>query len=496
MPAKLVRFFLPRIEYILFAGIFLGIASNGPRILNFDGDLPRHILSGNLILQTHLVHTTDIFSFRTAGVPSIPHEWLSQVLFAASYDLLDLSGVVLLTALIIMVTWGLVYYQTFYKSNSFLLSLLFTALAVGTSQIHVLPRPHIFSYLLTAVWIALLERTNKETRAWWMLPLIMLLWVNLHGMFVLGILIGGIYLAGDFLDQPSKSWFASPKAKGLMLGVALSILATFVSPSGPKIWEAIASLGSNAYITSKIPEYQSANFHLPWTWPFIILLLLCILGFARSKQNIRWADVLLVIAFTGLALYTSRLIPLFAIVVTPIAAKAIADWMHSDYPGSRFFTTENNIHKINSSSNGLIWIFALIIALTVLFNLGKAIDPENRGNTFDDRFFPVEATSWLKSHPQQGKMLNEFDWGGYLLLRLWPHQQIFMDGHTHIYGEALTREYEQVITLSMGWESILKKYNIEWVILRVNSPLSNALISSDDWVIAYQDQTAVILTRK
>jgi len=499
MPAsRLLHFFLPRVEYILFAGIFLGIAFSGPRILNFDGDLPRHILTGNLILQSHRVPTTDIFSFRTMGFPSIPHEWLSQVIFAASYDFLDLSGVVLLTALVIMVTWWMVYHQTFNRSNSFLLSLVFTALAVGISQIHVLPRPHIFSYLLTAIWIALLERANNETRVWWVLPLIMLLWVNLHGMFILGIMIWGIYLVGEFLDHPSKAWFAQQNTKDLMKGGALSVLATFVSPSGPKIWEAIASLGSNAYITSKIPEYQSANFHLPETWPFIILLLLCIVGFARSKQSIRWTDLLLVIAFTGLALYTGRLIPLFAIVVTPIAAKAIADWMHSDYPNSRFFTIENKMQKINSSSNGLIWIFALIIALTILFSAGRAIDPENKGNTFDSRFFPVQATSWLKTHTQQGKMFNEFDWGGYLLLRLWPDQQIFMDGHTHIYGEALTREYEQVITLSMDWESIFKKYDIEWVILRTNAPLINALLSSSSskWAIIYQDETAVILTRK
>src|ERR1043165_2306028 len=69
---KLLRFFLPRIEYILLIAIFWGIVANGPRILNFDGDLPRHILTGNLILQTHYVSTTDTFSFRTVGYPSYP----------------------------------------------------------------------------------------------------------------------------------------------------------------------------------------------------------------------------------------------------------------------------------------------------------------------------------------------------------------------------------------------------------------------------------------
>ncbi len=494
---RLLRFFLPRIEYILFIALFWGIVASGPRILNFDGDLPRHILTGNLILQTHRVLTTDIFSFRTAGFPSFPHEWLSQVIFAAAYNWLGLDGIVLLTALVIMLTWGIVYRQAMRKSNSFFSSIIFIALGVAASQIHVLPRPHIFTYLLTAFWIALLDSIAKnKTRPWWALPLVMLVWVNMHGMFVLGIFILGIYLIGDFLDHPSISWFTSQKTKSLWLGGALSLIATLFSPSGPKIWEAIASLGSNAYITSKIPEYQSANFHLPETWPFIIILVLMILGFARSMARVSWIDILLVGSFTGMALYTSRMIPLFAIVVTPVAAKVIADWTQSEYSQSRLFTVEENIFKINSTSNGLIWVFVIILIAAILLRSGKTIDPQGRGNVFDKNFFPVQAVSWLETHPEKGHMFNEFDWGGYLLLKLWPQQQIFMDGHTHIYGETLTREYEQVITLGTGWEEILKKYDVNWIIIRVNTSLAKELSAAPNWRNVYEDQTTVIFIRK
>jgi hypothetical protein len=494
---KLLRFFLPRIEYILLIAIFWGIAASGPRILNFDGDLPRHLLTGNLILQTGHVSTTDIFSFRTAGFPSFPHEWLSQVLFALAYDWLGPDGIVLLTSLVIMLTWGIVYRQAMRKSNSFFSALILLALAVAASQIHVLPRPHIFTYLLTAIWITLLESIDEnKTRAWWMLPILMLLWVNLHGMFVLGMIIWAIYLVGDFLDHPSTAWLTSQKTKSLLLGGGLSLLATFFSPSGPGIWEAIVSLGSNAYITSRIPEYQSANFHLPETWPFIAILLLAMIGFARSKERAPWTHILLVVSFGGMAIYTSRMIPLFAIVVTPVTAKVIADWIQNEYTQSRFLVVEENIAKTNSTANGLVWIFAIVAVTAALLRSGRAIDPAGQGNVFDQRFFPVEAVSWLEAHPQRGHMFNEFDWGGYLLLRLWPDQQIFMDGHTHIYGEALTREYEQVVTLSTDWEKILQKYDVNWVIMRKDAPLVKALSTLASWEIAYQDTTAVILIHK
>src|SRR2546423_5347664 len=177
----LVRFFVPRIEYVLLIAIFWGIAVSGPRILNLDGDLPRHILTGNLILHSRHVLTTDVFSFRTVGYPSIPHEWLSQVLFAAAYDWLGLSGVVVLTALLVMLTWSTVYYHAVQKSGSVLPSLFVTVLGVAASELHVLPRPHIFTYALIATWTMLLERVRTGMRAWWSLPLMMLLWVNIHG---------------------------------------------------------------------------------------------------------------------------------------------------------------------------------------------------------------------------------------------------------------------------------------------------------------------------
>jgi len=494
---KLIRFFAPRIEYILFAAIFWGTIASGPRILNFDGDLPRHLLVGDLILQTRHVSLVDDFSFRTVGYPSIPHEWLAQVIFAGAKNIFGLNGVVLLTGIILTLTWGMVYYDTARRSKDFFITLVILALAIGAGQLHVLPRPHLFTYLLTAVWVILIERIDESnTRAWGWLPLVMLVWVNLHGMFVIGIIIWGIYLTGDFLDHPSKIWLASAKAKALITGGIFALAATLFSPSGARIWEAIASLGSNAYITSKIPEYQSANFHLPETWPFILILSLTLIGFARAADKLPWAHILMVVAFAGVALYSSRMIPLFAIASAPITAKALADWIRKEYPESRLSVIERNVARINASSNGFIWIPIVVIMVALLLQSGKAIDPENRGNIFDNRFFPVEAATWLQMHPQQGHMFNEFDWGGYLLLRLWPDQQVFMDGHTHIYGETLTREYEQVISLGKGWENILAKYHVEWVIMHSNAPLINALVSSENWAIAYQDQTAVILIRR
>lgn len=492
---RLINFFLPRLEHIFFAALFFGIAAGGHRLLNFDGDLPRHLLMGELILQTRSVPTVDVFSFRTNGFPGIPHEWLSQIIFAGMYEWLGLNGVVLLVASIIMLVWMAVFREAYSQSRSLFFSLFFTVLAAGASQIHVLPRPHIFTYLLTGVWVALLEHVDKKDPSkWWLFPLLMLIWVNLHGMFVLGVILWGIYLAGSFLDKPSRAWFTERKTKFMLLAGTSSLIATFFSPSGIHIWETIVSLGSNAYITSKITEYQSANFHLTETWLFLALLLLTITGFARVK-NIGWTHILLTVVFAFLALYTGRMIPLFAIVVASVTATAFAEWIREEYPQSRFAAFEGKITQTNSSANGWIWILLVVLGTVLLLQQGITLDAEGQGNVFDGQFFPVRAVDWLESNPQEGRMFNEFDWGGYILLRLWPGQQIFMDGHTHIYGEALTREYEQVATLNPGWEDVFEKYDITWAILRAANPVEEAL-SARGWREVYRDETAVILRRE
>lgn len=492
---KSSRLLLPRIEYILLMALFWGIAANGPRILNFDGDLPRHLLLGRLIRETKSVPLTDTFSFRTEGFPSIPHEWLSQVLFSAANDLLGLNGVVLLTALIVAATWGIVFQQARCRTDNLFATVTITTLAIAAGMIHVLPRPHLFTYLLTVVWITTLERVAmRKPNFWWLLPILMLLWVNLHGMFVLGIILWAIHFAGNLLDHSSREWFAKPSTKSMMVGGGLALIATFVSPSGPGIWKTIISLGGNSYITSRIPEYQSADFHMPETWFFILLLLVTVAALGRSAHRHSWTDILSTVAFLGLALYTSRMIPLFSIVIAPIATGAIGNWLEQEYPSSRFVETGRSLSKINFSSNGSVWLVIFLIAMVVILQSGRTIDPQGKGNTFDEVFFPVQAVDWLNQNPQQGRMFNEFDWGGYLLLKLSPRQPIFMDGHTHIYGEALTREYERIISLGDGWQDILDWYQIQWVIVRTGSTVARGL-QGNNWKVLYQDETSIILRR-
>ena len=196
------RYLLPSQADMLFIALFVGVIALGPRLMNMDGDLGRHLTIGGYILDEFTIPTRDIFSHTMSGVHLTPHEWLAQVLFAMSYRSGNLDGVVLLCALVLALTFSLVFKGSYARSKSILISLGMTILAAGAASVHWLARPHIFTLLFTVLWVGELEkwRLNKPWR-WWLLPLIMLAWVNTHGAFIVGILIWLIYLGGSIISR-------------------------------------------------------------------------------------------------------------------------------------------------------------------------------------------------------------------------------------------------------------------------------------------------------
>jgi hypothetical protein len=118
-------------------------------------------------------------------------------------------------------------------------------------------------------------------------------------------------------------------------------------------------------------------------------------------------------------------------------------------------------------------------------------------NVFLPEKFPVSAVNYLESHPAKGNMFNEFTWGGYLLYRLWPEQKVFIDGQTDFYGEKLTRDYAAIYDSQSGYEELMQKYNVDWIIIQRKSQLALELEKKpNEWMKNYSDELSVIYTRK
>jgi hypothetical protein len=233
-------YFLPSIGQFLFLVVFLVLTfSPAGKNMLADADTGYHIRAGDYILESRTVPKHDIFSF----IPRLSLDgprWLSEVVMAVFHRISGLTGVVLFFSLLISLTYALLFrYMRVYRRN-IVFDVLIILLALVSSQIHWLARPHIFSLLLMVVWYHLLDSYQNDRGGHLvLLPLIMLLWVNLHGGYLTGFILTGVYFLGNligyFRSREEEKERAFRKAKYLGYVIVACLLVSLVNPNGYRI---------------------------------------------------------------------------------------------------------------------------------------------------------------------------------------------------------------------------------------------------------------------
>lgn len=484
----IIRIFLPRLQDILLIIVFIGALINGPRMLNTDSDIGRHLTLGKYIIRTHQIPSHDILSSTKAGQSRPPYEWLAQVIFAISYGLIGLDGVVILTAILLAICFWITYSDSVGRSRAPILSLFITALAVIASSLHWLTRPHIFSLVLFAIWLKWLERIRRGADVHlWFFPMLMLIWANTHGGFVYGLLAWAAYATGQLWESlKAKQWKAN--GKFLVIGGG-SLVASFITPDGWLNWSAILN-NRSSFVLSHTIETMPTNFALPGTWPFACMLLLSFLLIFFLWNRIAPAHFFLIIGFGIMSVEMARNIPFFSVVSVPILAR----WLSFiKYRGSwRQF--ETRISKLDADLPG--YVFPALLATCVLgffvyyhMQTGKSI------YQFDPGIYPVQAADWITSHNLEGNMYNSFNWGGYLLYRLWPEHHVFIDSQSDFYGEELTRLDEEILHGGDNWSTALANYHIKWIIIPRGTDLAAKAQISANWHVVYHDKLTIIFVQ-
>ena len=480
---------LPRIQDIFFISIFVAVLLLGQRMLNLDGDFPRHLLTGKYILENRAIPTTELFIHPYLNEPNVSHasEWLSDVIFYITYLYAGLAGVVALSALLLASTFTMVYSNLSTRLSLRIPIFMIVAWGAIATSLNWVTRPHLISMFFLAIWLIWADELRRGDKVpFWWFPVSMLLWSNLHGEFIAGILVLLAYSAGwtiDYLlDRTSTSLSIG---KNIWLALLLSTLASLINPGGFGPWVGILGFVNNQYLMSRMMEANTPNFQMPEMRVLLGLFAISIFLLTIKKEKLSAGQGILLAGFSAMSLIAVRNIHLYGVVAPFVLAETLGV--------SRNFhlidRLEVTLQNIEGRIKGMLWPVTTVVILGV-FVITNSI--AQIFYQFKPPMFPVQAVEWLGNNPQQGKMFNELNWGGYLALHLWPKQLTFIDSMADVTG-AVTIQYETVITLADGWQDILEQHNIEWAIIESKSPLAQALEIDYRWRILYEDDTAIIL---
>jgi len=480
------------IALAFFIAVFIGSLDMGARMMNMDGDLGRHLVVGGYIVDHHMIPTRDVFSSTMLGQPLSPHEWLAEVLFTLAYRLLGFSGVILLTASILAFSWYLLSSEVLKRNNKPWITIPLIILGIAASSIHWLTRPHIFTFLLLIIFIIIYE----SDRPFWFktgtLALLMLIWVNCHGAFITAYLYLLINLGTRIITAIfKKQYFLKNLKDGLFLPILFCV--SLINPVGIHIYQTIFTFLNSRFLVAHTAEYIAPNLLSAPYFAFLIFLVTGIVSCLLGRKKARFSEIAQFIGWSIMGITSARNIPLAIIIGIPILSAWSGDGVHkssgiqelNEFP--KKITKKEDITIIGIQA---FFIIVLIGYYTIFPGAGKQY-------RFSEALFPVKAVDYLTAHPLHGNSYNYFQWGGYLLFRLWPDHNVFIDGQTDFYGEALTREYADVITAKNNYQSILDKYGVKWLIIPKNETLAKQLnTSSEYWGIYYQDDLTVIYIRK
>ena len=499
---------MPSIADVLFLTFFFKLLSNGSDLLN-DGDTGWHIVTGESILRTFRIPFADPYSHTAPGMPWTTHEWLAEVIFGLSHRLMGLNGVVLVSSAVISLTFFFLYLFMLHRRINAIISVSFTILGAFASSLHWLARPHIFSLALTLAFVVILETYQREkVNHLKLLPLLMMIWVNLHGGYILGLILVLFYAFGNllsFISDRERNDASKKASKTLAVAAVFTLLATFVNPHGPSILLFPFHLVGREFIMNNVVEWLSPDFHQYRLFEFMFLLFIATFTLSRRKPDVIEGSVALFL--TAISLYSVRYIPLFAIVVTPMAAargEGVLNHLARKLGSIRFAVAargvfrgiSENVIALEGRFRRHLWIYAAIGACTLItLNGGRLGKAQLMDYTHDKTKFPVDALDFALSNQITGNMFNNDRWGGYIIYKSYPEYKVFQDGRSDMYGVFLLEEYMRVARAHLGYEDVVDKYGVTWVIFNANSPICQILAASGKWKLVYADTTANILLK-
>jgi hypothetical protein len=518
-PPAWFRFLAPSITDLIFIVLLFAMSSGAlaPRLLG-DASIGWHIRNGERMLRTHSITRVDPFSVTMGGQTWYAWEWLYDAKIAGIHHWMGLNGVVFFTAVIIALTFALTLHLCLRRGADLPVAALLLALSLGVSMIHLFARPHVLSWLFTVIWFQLLDSSESANpaasqRRLWYLPALMLLWVNVHGGFVLGFALLGLYLLSAAIryyrsrdGEESRGLVQRSKTLGMV--TVASLAASLINPYGYELHVHVYRYLTSRWLMNHIDEFLSPNFHGVAQQCFVAILLITIVALAAAHNKPSLSRVLVLLLATYSGLYAARSLPvsslLFTLIVAPLWTQALTDARENQNLSlrlrafvSRWQEFTGRVRNVELAFRGHLWpAAAVFLGVLVCAHQGRLGATQWMHAHFDPKHVPVQATDTIVERGIREPIFAPDSWGGYLIYRLYPENRIFVDDRHDFYGVDFLRDYLKAIRLTPDWDKFLNEKHVNWALLPAGSALANMLEETTQWNVVYRDGTAVLLERK
>jgi hypothetical protein len=493
-PVGVRRWLIPYFGVLFFALHMVAAFSRGNAV--DDPGVGWHLRTGRLMLETGTLPRTDPFSYTAEGKPWLNYYWGFQVVSAE----LDRLGGLPLFGVVWMLVYAaipLVLYKNMVRSGASPLAALLVLPAAHLVLLsHALARPHALTYLFFALLVGRLadvETGRRDLRALWWLPLLMMVWVNVHGGFVAGLAAVGVVTIAVALGPLAKGETPPWRLAGAFAAMlAVMALATLVNPYGANLHLQAVEHVSQAS-TARFAEFRSPDFRGGGSavGAFELFILAVIALGTTGLATPTWGTTALLVATLHLALASVRNMNLFAIVAAPVVADGLTRLLARVLP--RLHARWQAIGEAQERSAPWLGQVALVSVVCVALALSGRVPM--RRSLLGVRL-STGAAAWLDANAERaGHIFNTDGLGGVLIYQFWPRVKVFVDDRTPVFGEAFMGDYFTIFDAAPGWEALLDRWQVRTAIMAKDARIATVLRAAPGWTVAYEDDQNVICAR-
>ena len=509
------------VVYLTFLAVFAMAAR-----ISVDTDTWWHLRTGQWIVEHRAVLQQDPFSYTRAGEIWQYPGWLVEVPMYVIYQAFGPGGLNMWTAAMVTLTFWFIWMTL---SGGEFTRAFVVILAAATSGVFWAARPNLMTLLLAAVFLWILD-ADAQRKRWnahsqhgalgqesdpnkevivggkptadrsrpasvvgrlWLLPVLMIIWVNSHPGFVVGFILFGVYFLAALVEWRLETCQRAKVQTLFIIGLLLVAVAC-INPSGPVILLYAFKTLNIGVLQDFIQEWQSPNFHDMKVQPFLWLLLLTIAAIGTSRKRISLVDFLLLSGFSYLSFMAGRNIALFALVAPMVLTRHALPFLEE--AGSRLGLRKSAPAPVRAArwQSILNWIILGVLILSVALKSSLVIPKAVNQEHFEETL-PIAAVAFLKEERPGGQLFNSYNWGGYLLWAL-EEYPVFVDGRTDLYGDELVGQWVQVVQADDGWEEVLDEWDVGVILLEPFRPVVDKL-PGEGWELLFEDDIAVVYGR-